>query len=255
MKNQNFLRRLGDFALGKGFYIVLFLCVAAIGISGYYLFRSFDNPSEPAASAAGSATVTLPDAQAEVPTPIVTAPPAPAVQNQPEPQPAQPDKQEEKPAEPAPVPDDPEPVAQPEDRPTATVYTWPVNGEILRDFSVETLALDPTLQDWRTHGGLDLAAAEGSKVIAMCSGTVSKVYRDGLMGATVMIDHGNGLTSALCSLGEAPSVKEGDAVETGTVVGTVGNTAIAEIGVPSHIHLETWLNGERVDPMDYLPQR
>lgn len=249
MKNQNFLRKLGDFALGKGFYIVLFLCVAAIGISGYYLFRSFDNPSEPAASAAGSAAVTLPDAQAEVPTPIISVPPA---QTRPEPQP---DKQEEKPAEPAPVPDDPEPVAQPEKRPAAAVYTWPVSGEILRDFSVETLALDPTLQDWRTHGGLDLAAADGSKVIAMCSGTVSKVYQDGLMGTTVMIDHGNGLTSVLCGLGETPSVKEGDAVETGTVVGTVGNTAIAEIGVPSHIHMETWLNGERVDPMDYLPQR
>ena len=40
MKDRGFWKKLGDFALGKGFYIVLFLCVAAIGISGYYLIRT-----------------------------------------------------------------------------------------------------------------------------------------------------------------------------------------------------------------------
>ena len=40
MKNRNLIQRLGDFMLGKGFYIVLFLCVATIGISGYYLLNS-----------------------------------------------------------------------------------------------------------------------------------------------------------------------------------------------------------------------
>ena len=43
---RNRLEKLGDFVLGKGFYIVLFLCVAAIGISGYYLIRSVSG-SEP----------------------------------------------------------------------------------------------------------------------------------------------------------------------------------------------------------------
>ncbi|MFR4561461.1 MAG: hypothetical protein ACLT5P_09805 [Flavonifractor plautii] len=42
---RNRLEKLGDFVLGKGFYIVLFLCVAAIGISGYYLIRSVSGSS------------------------------------------------------------------------------------------------------------------------------------------------------------------------------------------------------------------
>ena len=42
MKKKPILERIGDFMEGKGFYIVLFLCVAAIGISGYYLFSSLD---------------------------------------------------------------------------------------------------------------------------------------------------------------------------------------------------------------------
>ncbi len=250
MKDRNFFRKLGDFALGKGFYIVLFLCVAAIGISGYYLFRSFTAaPSvQPAASAGGGAVVTLPEE--DVPRPVVTVPASPNVPDIPEAevtlpvQPAAPESVTQ------PAPQEPEP-----QRPAAVVYTWPVNGAVLRNFSMETLALDPTLGDWRTHGGLDLAAEEGTKVIAMRSGTVSMEYEDGLMGQTVMIDHGDGLTSVYCGLGDEIPVKVGDEVETGTVIGKVENTAIAESGMSSHLHLETWLNGERVDPEEYLPQR
>ncbi len=258
MKNHGFLKRLGDFALGKGFYIVLFLCVAAIGISGYYLIRSFDRGpgALPAASAAGNAEVTLPDPVEEHTAPVVTVPPAPDRASEPEPQPAEtPAQQDAVPETPAPAAPA-KPTAEPEPRkPAAVVYTWPVNGEILRDFSVETLALDPTLGDWRVHGGVDIAAAEGTQVIAMRAGSVSQVYEDGLMGHTVMLDHGDGLVSIYCGLGENIPVKTGDAVETGTVLGTVGNTAIAESGVSSHLHLETLMDGEWANPVDYLPQR
>ncbi len=256
MKNHGFLKRLGDFALGKGFYIVLFLCVAAIGISGYYLIQSFDRSpgTLPAASAAGGAEVTLPDPVEKLPTPVVTVPPAPDFSSVPETQPAetpaQPDAAPEAPAPAAPAKPEPEP-----QKPAAVVYTWPVNGEILRDFSVETLALDPTLGDWRVHGGVDNAAAAGTRVIAMRAGAGAQVYEEGLMGHTVMVDHGDGLVSVYCGMGEDIPVKTGDAVETGTVLGTVGNTAIAESGVSSHLHLETLLDGERVDPMEYLPKR
>ena len=125
----------------------------------------------------------------------------------------------------------------------------------LPDFSVETLAFDPTLGDWRTHGGLDIAAEQGVKVLAMAPGTVTQVYDDGLMGTTVILDHGDGLTTLYCNLAGQPAVKAGDAVETGTILGTVGTTAIAESGVDSHLHLEAWKNGEPVDPMEYLPAK
>ena len=47
-------------------------------------------------------------------------------------------------------------------------------------------------------------------------------------------------------------MEAGDSVEIGGVLGTVGSTAIAEVGVNSHIHLETVLNGQAVDPREYL---
>ena len=92
-------------------------------------------------------------------------------------------------------------------------------------------------------------------VIAMAAGTVTQVYDDGHMGTTVVVDHGNGLTTLYANLAQQPTVKTGDAVETGTILGTVGGTAIAESGMDSHLHLEAWDDGAPADPMDYLPEK
>ena len=222
MKNRNLIQRLGDFMLGKGFYIVLFLCVATIGISGYYLLNSIAGDMDGTSPVTGNPTVVLPDSEANGPDPAGTITP---------------------------------PVSsKPDDQPTATVFTWPVKGEILREFSVETLLLDPTLGDWRTHGGLDLSVQAGTQVLAMGDGTVVQVFEDGLMGTSVVIDHGNDLTSTYCNLDQV-LVAEGDTVETGTAIATVGATAIAESNMGSHLHLETAVDGVVVDPAEYLPQR
>ena len=134
------------------------------------------------------------------------------------------------------------------------MYTRPVKGEVLRPFSVETLTLDPTLGDWRTHGGVDLAAAIGTEVLAMGPGTVAEVKQDGLMGTTVVVDQGDGLRTTYANLAAKPTVKEGDTVRTGDILGAVGDTAIAESGLAPHLHLETRMDGQPVDPMSYLDQ-
>lgn len=253
MKNQSFWRKLGDFAMGKGFYIVLFLCVATIGISGYYLLQTVVNGTHPTEPAGGGASVTIPDQSAGRPSVTVPGPveDPPAVSSRPQTKPA--------PA-PAAQPDDPEPVKDSAPEPDARksgetvskVFTWPVQGAILRDYSVEALSLDPTMGDWRTHGGLDIAAAQGVKVLSISAGTVEQVYTDAMMGTTVVVDHGGGLKSWYCNLAEDVAVQAGDTVDIGGELGTVGSSAIAEVGVDPHVHLETTLDGRPVDPRDYL---
>lgn len=254
MKNQSFWRKLGDFAMGKGFYIVLFLCVATIGISGYYLLQTVVNNTRVSEPAGGGASVTIPDQSAgrpdlTVPGPVEEDPPAVDLRPQTKPDPA-----------PVTQPDDPEPVkdATPEPDPqesgktVSKVFTWPVQGAVLRDYSVETLSLDPTMGDWRTHGGLDIAAAQGVKVLSISAGTVEQVYTDAMMGVTVVVDHGGGLKSWYCNLAEDVAVQAGDKVDIGGELGAVGASAMAEVGVDSHVHLETTLDGCPVDPRDYL---
>ena len=233
-------QHVGDFIAGKGFYIVLFLCVAAIGISGYYLFSSLGTGGED----------TLVDAPAQViVTPSGQPSPAPSVSQEPAVRPTVT-------AQPTPTPT-PTPEATP--TPTASapamdpVFVWPVQGEIIYDFSLETLAYDETMGDWRTHCGIDIAASVGTEVMAAASGVVERVYEDDLMGTTVVIDHGNGLKSFYSNLAVVPTVEVGDQVSTGDIIGSVGETALAESGRAAHLHLEMTDDDLIVDPVNYLP--
>lgn len=234
---RNRLEKLGDFVLGKGFYIVLFLCVAAIGISGYYLIRSVSG-SEPAKEpVTATPSITLPDSSAVFPG------------EQPRPEP-----------EAAAQPDDPQPKKEGEVaaaapvQPREVVYTWPVKGQVLRGFTVEALAYDETMGDWRTHGGIDIAAEEGRKVLAAGEGQVAEVYDDAMMGTTVTILQPDGVTAVYSNLAQETAVAVGDLVDTGAVLGEVGRTALAESGLEPHLHLELLADGEPVDPLAYLPK-
>lgn len=71
-----------------------------------------------------------------------------------------------------------------------------------------------------------------------------------LMGTCVVVDHGDGLTSIYCNLSAKPTVSEGDTVSTGTVLGVVGETAIAESSRPSHLHLEMAQDGQGGGPCE-----
>ena len=238
--------RVGDFMAGKGFYIVLLLCVTALGVSGYYLFSGFGE--EPGRPVSGQATVVV------TPAPLVTPAPTAAI--------VPPTT-----ATPCPVPT-PEPIPEstaqppvitaPAEEPataTASVFTWPVKGEVLRSWAVETLSYDETMGDWRTHDGVDIASPAGTQVIAPAGGTVSDLYTDDLMGTTVVILHADGVMSTCSNLAAVPTVEIGDPVRTGDVIGSIGQSAIAESTQPAHLHLSMTKDGESVDPLSYLPER
>lgn len=238
MKQKPWMERFGDFMAGKGFYIVLFLCVAAIGISGYYLFSSVSDADQAGSPVSGQVSVTVTPSVKPEP-PVVTTTPRPVATPRPVQTPA------------------PTPQATPAPTPApakATVFAWPIEGDVIGNFSLEVLAYDETMGDWRTHSGMDISADIGTQVAAMASGTVIDVYADDLMGTTVILDHGSGLTSSYCNLAATPTVEVGDTVRIGDPIGAVGNTAIAESQRSSHLHLEMSMDGNPVDPVDYLPQ-
>ena len=137
---------------------------------------------------------------------------------------------------------------------TASVFTWPVRGEVLRPHAVETLRYDQTMGDWRVHDGVDIAADLGTQVRAPAGGAVSDFYTDDLMGTTVVILHADGVMSTCSNLAAPVAVEIGDTVLTGDIIGTVGRTAIAESEEASHIHLSMTKDGVSVDPLEYLPQ-
>ena len=277
-KKKSWLEKLSDFVAGKGFYVVVLACVAAIGLSGYYLYQgvretfSGDNGGDaPAGGPAGivvSSQPTSKPSQAPKPTytpkPKATAKPSPTpkVTAKPAPSPTAKPKQTAAPKQSAapvasakpvetPVPT-PAPTATP--KPVNLVFTWPVNGGIAAAFSVENLAYDETMGDWRTHEGIDIRAPIGTRVLATAAGTVSAFYSDDLLGNTLEIDHGNGLVSVYSNLSDSQIFQVGDAVETGTVIGTVGSSATGESKRESHLHFALYKEDKPVDPLEYLPQ-
>lgn len=129
---------------------------------------------------------------------------------------------------------------------------FPASGEIITEFSDGELVYSDTLGVWQTHNGIDIAVAEGEDVVAMTSGEVSHIWEDTLWGYCVTIDHKNTVESHYYGLSENLAVKEGDKVDAGDIIGIVGNTASAEITLPSHIHFALRRNGEWVDPVHFI---
>lgn len=128
----------------------------------------------------------------------------------------------------------------------------PLNGEVVGAFSGGELVKSSTLNVWKTHDGVDIAGTEGEKVKSMSGGKVTKIYEDSMWGACVIIDHGNGLEGYYCSLGKDIPVVEGQTVSAGTIIGSVGNTAEAEIKEASHLHFGVKKNGEWIDPISLI---
>jgi murein DD-endopeptidase MepM/ murein hydrolase activator NlpD len=121
---------------------------------------------------------------------------------------------------------------------------------VLKDASIDKLVYMPSLNMWKTHNGIDLAMAKESQVKSVYSGKVKKVEQSTLDGVVVTVDLNNGMTAIYKSLSSA-SVKEGDKVENGGVIGVVG-TMLSESDEGTHLHLELKKDGKYLNPADYI---
>lgn len=101
------------------------------------------------------------------------------------------------------------------------------------------------------HTGIDIARPKGTKIYAADGGTVTFAGRSGGYGLLIKIDHGNGYSTyyAHCS---ALSVKKGQQVNKGDVIGKVGSTGNS---TGSHLHFEVRLHGNTKNPLNYVSSR
>lgn len=139
-----------------------------------------------------------------------------------------------------------------EEEKTDPVFVKPVEGEIIREFAKEKLVYSETLQEWITHNGIDIKADKTTVVKASANGKISSIKNDPRYGLTVTIEHDNGFKTIYANLLTAEFVTEGEAVQAGQTIGTVGNTATFEILDEPHLHFEIIKDGEYVDGSIYL---
>ncbi|MCI8910590.1 MAG: M23 family metallopeptidase [Oscillibacter sp.] len=221
-----------------GFYITMAVCLLVIGVSSYYLLFDRKDPA-PAEEPARPPV----DTYVAAPAPEITEPKEPPVVETISPAQVE---------TPAPV----MPEIEIDDTPVVAEaplqIVTPLDGEVVTAFSMDQLVYNPTLQDWRTHDGVDISAAEGTAVLAACAGTVLAVEEDAMMGTTVILEHDGGYQTTYANLQEQPGVGAGEAVSAGQILGAVGCTAAAEAAQEPHLHFSVTKDGENMDPNEFL---
>ncbi len=133
-------------------------------------------------------------------------------------------------------------------------FRVPVEGQVAKEFSGLELVFSDTMNDYRTHSGIDIVSEDGANVVSAESGQIINVYDDPLWGTTVEIEHAGGFTSCYRNLSDTlpEGIETGSYVASGGIIGTVGSTALVEVGENTHLHFEMCLNGNKVDPLEYL---
>ena len=212
---------------GKGYYIALILCAAAIGITSYLYYRNADQEEitlqEPLTDEVIVGTVATEEIVAAIATePQVEAAVPPATQST-------------------------EPTVK-----KGMQTTSPVSGEEIWGYSMEALSYNQTTRDWRVHNGVDIAAEAGTAVCAAADGEVYTVYEDDSMGHTVVIRHQGGYTTKYASLSQDIPVKAGDTVTGGQTIGYVGDSAMVETTLGNHVHFSVTYQDSPMDPADFL---
>ena len=201
---------------GRGYYIALVLCAAAIGIMSYVYNAGQDDPAVQTAN---------------IPVSVTDTATRPAV-----------------PREPAETKVSATPTAG------KLPVCAPVQGEVLMPYAMEVLSYNETTRDWRVHSGVDFAAAAGTPVSAAADGQVYTVYEDDRMGMTVVIRHEGGYTTRYSSLAPEVPVSAGQEVAMGQTIGAVGNTALLENALGDHVHFAVTKDDETMDPMEFLDE-
>ena len=207
----------------KGYYIALILCATAIGISGYLYYRNVNDVTS---------------TQVDTTTPSILAgvtdrEDVPAIATQ---------------------PSGSDTTLPSSENTTPKVFKTvaPVEGETVAEYAMDCLSYNQTTRDWRVHNGVDIAAAEGTPVMAAADGTVYTVYDDETMGTTVVIRHEDGYTTKYSCLAQEVMVAAGDTVTMGQQIGCVGTTALLESALEPHVHFSVTCDNEVVDPAEFL---
>lgn len=163
-------------------------------------------------------------------------------------------------AAPAPITTAPETTKAPETQTTAPVdasplkLLLPVSGQLLRGHDLEVPVWSDTMEDYRTHCGMDIAAQMGASVCAAADGVIAQIWEDPMMGQCISVKHkGDAMTVYRNLSGVIPvGIEEGVEVRAGQLIANIGESAMVEIAEVPHLHFELMVGDEYADPLDYL---
>lgn len=128
---------------------------------------------------------------------------------------------------------------------------WPVSGEVLIDYNMDTTVYFPTLDQYKCNSALILGSANGEPVQAAANGQVVSITENEETGTTLTMDLGNGYQAVYGQLKDL-AVSEGQTVEAGTVVGYVNDPTKYYVKEGANLYFGMTKDGAAIDPMIYI---
>ena len=232
-KTAEFLKR-------NGFYIALFICIVAAGLTAIFsLAGPAPEPKLSAQSPDGQQVEKINDPSlsdeisklSESPSPTVSPSPTPSVTPS-----ASPTSSANK---------------KPESNKPAFYLEAPVKGKIIRAFMIDKLTYNKTLNQWSTHNGIDIQADEGTEVKAAMSGTVEAAYSDPVFGGVIILKHDNNRKTVYAGITADSKIEEGTKVNTSQTLGVL-KTPNFEAYLGPHLHFELIEGTNNLDPAKYF---
>ena len=132
-----------------------------------------------------------------------------------------------------------------------TIMLWPVNGEVVIDYSMDATTYFPTLDQYKYNPSLVMSAAVGDPVQAAANGQVMSISEDVETGTTLTMDMGNGYQAVYGQLKDV-AVQEGQTVEAGTIIGYVNDPTRYYVEEGANLYFAMTKDGAPVDPMIYI---
>lgn len=133
-----------------------------------------------------------------------------------------------------------------------TLMEWPVNGNILLDYSMDQTTYFPTLDQYKLSPAISVGAVEGAPVVAAVNGTVYSVEQNAQTGTTLTMELGNGYQAVYGQLTDL-TVSEGDTVKKGTTIGYIAQPTKYYSTEGTNLYFAMRKNGKPIDPIEYLP--
>lgn len=136
-----------------------------------------------------------------------------------------------------------------------TKMLWPVDGQIVMDYSIDHTIYDKTLDQYRINDSISIATEVGTPVKAAARGTVINITNDNQKGCTVVLDHGNGWQTTYSQLQKDVAVTQNEIVEAGDIIGGVAEPTKYGIALGGHLDFEVKKDGVTTDPKSLLEKQ
>lgn len=212
----------------QGLYVLIFLCVAAAGITAIIAWPKSEI-AEPDTTGSDQNVVYVPTTEIS---PTATLKPTATVQ-----------------PSPTPTPGASKPVTANNGSGRVTLKK-PIDGQIINGFSGDELVFFASMNMWATHNGIDIQAEKGAEVVAAMSGTVTQIYTSDSEGGVIVISHSDSSQTVYAGLDEL-GVEAGEKVNAGQKIGTVGEMP-KESDLSYHVHFEYIVDGKYKNPANFF---